>query len=73
MRRWCFGVALTCVLSACDGAHGNDERVVVALDDTRHKLAFTCVYEADVIPPRDPEADRLYRHARWLYNPSSAV
>jgi len=30
------------------------------------KLAFTCAYEKDRIPPRDPEADQLYKHARWL-------
>src|SRR5574343_186796 len=29
-------------------------------------LAFTCSHEADRIPPRDPEADQLYKHARWL-------
>lgn len=30
------------------------------------KLEFTCVYEADLIPQRDPEADQLYQHAKWL-------
>jgi len=32
----------------------------------KSQLAFTCAHEADHIPPRDPEADRLYRYARWL-------
>ncbi|WP_374489661.1 sel1 repeat family protein [Zoogloea sp.] len=31
------------------------------------QLAFTCTYEAERIPPRDPEADQLFKHARWLY------
>jgi len=30
------------------------------------QLAFTCTQEKDRIPPRDPEADQLYTHARWL-------
>jgi len=30
------------------------------------QLAFTCAHEKDRIPPRDPEADLLYKHARWL-------
>lgn len=30
-------------------------------------LAFTCAKEADVIPARDPEADQLYKYARWLH------
>ena len=28
-------------------------------------LAFTCTYEKDRIPPRDPEADMLFEHANW--------
>ncbi|QWT45791.1 SEL1-like repeat protein [Azospira inquinata] len=30
------------------------------------RLSFTCAYEKDRIPPRDPEADQLYLYARWL-------
>ena len=30
------------------------------------QLAFTCAYEKDHLPPLDPEADQLYRYARWL-------
>ncbi len=36
------------------------------LPSIQDKLAFTCVHEIDRIPPRDPEADLLYKHARWL-------
>ncbi|PTD94946.1 tetratricopeptide repeat protein, partial [Pseudothauera lacus] len=36
------------------------------LADIRADLAFTCVREADAIPAREPRADQLYRHARWL-------
>jgi TPR repeat protein len=34
--------------------------------DIKKQLAFTCVHEKDNIPPRDTEADKLYKHARWL-------
>jgi len=30
------------------------------------QLAFTCAHEKDRIPPRDREAELLYKHARWL-------
>jgi hypothetical protein len=32
----------------------------------RPDAAFTCAKEADRIPTRDPEAEQLYQHARWL-------
>ena len=31
------------------------------------RLPFTCVHEKNRLPPLDPEADMLYRHADWLY------
>ena len=34
--------------------------------DVKKQLAFTCTHEADHLPVRDPEADQLYKHARWL-------
>lgn len=34
--------------------------------DLRPDAAFTCAHEVDHIPRRDPEADQLYQHARWL-------
>ena len=32
----------------------------------KKQLAFQCTHEADHVPARDPEADQLYKHARWL-------
>jgi len=32
---------------------------------TEDQFAFTDAYEQDHIPPRDPEADRLFQYARW--------
>jgi len=60
-------LSLVCSLSACGDSTAKDVRNVPSLHDTQAKLAFTCIHEADVLPPRDPEADKLYRHARWLY------
>ena len=34
--------------------------------DIKKQLAFNCVHEKAHVPPRDPEAEQLYRHARWL-------
>jgi len=31
------------------------------------KLAFTCAYEKDRLPPLNPEADQLFKYARWLW------
>lgn len=30
------------------------------------ELSFNCTHETDRVPPRDPEADQLYKYARWL-------
>ena len=36
------------------------------LQSIKEKLVFNCTHEKDRIPPRDQEADQLYKHARWL-------
>ena len=37
-----------------------------SLTDVRANLAFTCVHQADHLPPLDPEADQLFKYARYL-------
>jgi uncharacterized protein len=32
----------------------------------KHDMTFTCSHEKERIPARDPEAEQLYQHARWL-------
>lgn len=64
LRCLLLAIALT-PLAACDGNHAK-ERPVPNLPDVQAKLAFKCVHEKDVIPPRNPEADQLYKYARWL-------
>ncbi len=41
-------------------------RTVPDLATVRANLAFTCVYEANHLPPLDPEADGLFLYARYL-------
>jgi len=36
------------------------------LVEVRANLAFTCVHEADHLPPLDPEADQLFKYGRYL-------
>ncbi|QOZ81985.1 sel1 repeat family protein [Chromobacterium sp. Rain0013] len=54
---------LTLSLAACGGAK---ERSVPDLKEVEAKLAFNCVYEKDHLPALNPEAEQLYRYARWL-------
>ncbi|SFN15955.1 hypothetical protein SAMN05660284_00681 [Formivibrio citricus] len=60
-----LALPLCLLLAACNPFHSK-ERSVPKLDEIRANLAFTCAYEKDRIPPRDPEADQLYHYARWL-------
>ncbi|RIX49847.1 MAG: sel1 repeat family protein [Rhodocyclales bacterium GT-UBC] len=63
--RYLFTTILTLALVAC-GKGFPKERLVPDLPAIQTNLAFTCAYEKDAIPPRAPEADQLYVHARWL-------
>ena len=55
---------LSIALSACTAKQG--DFMPPDLSKVKANLAFTCQHEADRIPARDPEAEQLYRHARWL-------
>ncbi len=59
-------LAAALALSACDALNRPKEHAVPDLPDVQASLAFTCAYEKDKVPPRDPEADQLYQHAKWL-------
>jgi len=66
--RLLVSLLLTLPLLACQpgATHQTKERQVPDMPEIQAKLAFTCTHEKDRIPPRDPEADQLYKHARWL-------
>ena len=63
MPRLVLILTFALVLSACDYF---GERFVPDLPDIQAKLAFTCVHEAERLPPLPPEADILFKYARWL-------
>jgi len=62
------GLLLTLPLLACQPGtpQKTKERPVPDMPEIQARLAFICTYEQDKIPPRNPEADQLYKHARWL-------
>ncbi|MFT3721593.1 DUF6396 domain-containing protein [Pseudorhodoferax sp.] len=63
-------LTLSCLLgftlAGCQAkdSHMNDVKDIPST--IKAQLAFTCTHESERIPPRDPEADQLYKHARWL-------
>lgn len=68
MHKQLIALSLLLALAACGDAysHRTKEISVPDLPGIQAKLAFTCSYEKEHIPPRNPEADMLYKHARWL-------
>ncbi|WP_152987417.1 SEL1-like repeat protein [Aquabacterium parvum] len=76
-KAWRLGLIVIALLIMVVGAYGvkrhfflRDTRMTISatpdMAGLRPDAAFTCVKEADRIPPRDPEVDQLYQHARWL-------
>ncbi|SDH02383.1 hypothetical protein SAMN05216466_106400 [Paraburkholderia phenazinium] len=58
---------LTCALIA--GGCSNKENSLPSqpnMNTVRANLAFTCVHEADHLPPVSPEADQLFKYGRYL-------
>lgn len=58
-----FAIALALATTACSDRP--KDHVMPDLADVRAKLAFTCAYERDVLPPLPAEADVLFKYARW--------
>lgn len=60
---------VTGLLSVCLVACGAKKEFSMTDDISKVKanLAFACKHESEVIPPRNPEADQLYKYARWLH------
>lgn len=54
------------LLTGCNAKDPSMNQLPEISADIKKQLAFTCTQEKDRIPPRDPEADQLYVHARWL-------
>ncbi|MCP1291108.1 sel1 repeat family protein [Chromobacterium sp. S0633] len=62
MVKMLYALSLLGALAAC----GAKERSVPDLKAVEAKLAFNCAYEKDHLPALVPEAEQLYRYARWL-------
>ena len=65
MNRRIFMVLLAGLVCACT----HKENPLASLPDVsavRANLAFTCVHEADHLPPLDADADRLFQYGRYL-------
>ncbi|MBI5925493.1 MAG: sel1 repeat family protein [Aquabacterium sp.] len=68
MRYSLFAITLVLALTGCSDSTNKRPKdfAVPDLPEIKAKLAFTCSHELDRIPARDPEADQLYKYARWL-------
>ncbi|MGH8781298.1 SEL1-like repeat protein [Paraburkholderia sp.] len=65
MNRQLLIIALTLFFCACT----KKETPVTALPDmsaVRANLSFTCTHQDDHLPPLDPQADSLFKYARYL-------
>ncbi|WP_429348987.1 SEL1-like repeat protein [Paraburkholderia sp. Clong3] len=58
-------IALLATL-ACACTKENPLTSLPDLSAVRANLAFTCVHEADHLPPLDPDTERLFKYGRWL-------
>jgi TPR repeat protein len=64
MRR---GILITLVAGlACACTKENPLASLPDMSAVRTNLAFTCVHEADHLPPLDPDADQLFQYGRYL-------
>lgn len=54
------------LLTGCNAQDKSMNQLPDISANIKKQLAFTCTQEKDRIPLRDPEADQLYKHARWL-------
>jgi TPR repeat protein len=64
MKRLIFTLVLATVLGAC--SKENAMPSPVEMNAARSRLAFTCVHEADRLPPLDVQADALFKYGLFL-------
>ncbi|MEF3062936.1 DUF6396 domain-containing protein [Ralstonia solanacearum] len=66
MNKGILIVLLAGLVSACTHKEKNPLDSLPDMSAVRANLAFTCVHEADHLPPLDPEADQLFKYGRYL-------
>lgn len=57
------------LLAACSSTETGSKRDMVMqgnISSVIGQLAFSCSHESARIPPRDPESEQIYKHARWV-------
>jgi uncharacterized protein len=54
------------LLAGCNAKDTGMNQLPEIPANIKKQLAFACAQEKDRIPPQDPEADQLYKHARWI-------
>ena len=59
-------IACWSFLTECNAKDNQMNDIAEISASVEKQLAFTCTHEADHVPARDPEADELYKRARWL-------
>jgi TPR repeat protein len=64
-RSTSIAICLALALCACSNKD-NPMPTQAEWSAVRAKLAFTCVHEADHLPPLDPQADTLFKYALFL-------
>ena len=57
------GLMLT---AACKAMENGMERLPEIPAAIKRQLTFNCTFERDLIPPHDPEAEQLYKRARFI-------
>ncbi|BCL99986.1 sel1 repeat family protein [Ralstonia pseudosolanacearum] len=66
MNKGILIVLLAGLVSACTHKEKTPLDSLPDMSAVRANLAFTCVHEADHLPPLDPEADQLFQYGRYL-------
>lgn len=64
-QRTIVGILLPTIFACSPEGSGVHQLPEVSANPNR-QLAFSCTFEKDRIPPRDHEADEMYKRARWL-------
>lgn len=66
MNKSALILVLTGLVSACTHKEKTPLDSLPDMSAVRANLSFTCVHEADHLPPLDPEADQLFQYGRYL-------
>uniref|UniRef100_A0A809E8G1 DUF6396 domain-containing protein n=1 Tax=Ralstonia solanacearum TaxID=305 RepID=A0A809E8G1_RALSL len=66
MKKSILIMLLAGLVSACTHKEKTPLDSLPDMSAVRANLAFTCVHEADHLPPLDPEAEQLFQYGRYL-------